>query len=168
MTEHDEDIHKALLYVTGLCARAEMCEQEIREKLRRRKLDTRDADRIVGYLTENNYVNEQRYASAYVRMKLRQGDWGPWKIRQGLMGKGLDTSVIRAAMAEVQADQYEENALAAARRKAARLDLDDVSDRQKLYRFLCSRGYESATIGRVMHTLGTEVAQADTDDPWEE
>lgn len=168
MTERDDEAHKALLYVAGLCARAEMCEQEIREKLRRRQLDARDVGHILRYLTENNYINEQRYASAYVRMKLRQGGWGPWKIRQGLVGKGLDSNVIRAAMAEVQAEQYEENALAAARRKAARLDLADVSDRQKLYRFLCSRGYESATIGRVMHTLGAEAAEADSDDPWEE
>lgn len=168
MTEHDEEVHKALLYVAGLCARAEMCSQEVREKLRRRQIDARDVDRIVGYLTENNYINEERYASAYVRMKLRQGGWGPWKIRQGLVGKGLDASVIRAAMAEVQPEQYEENALAAGRRKAAGLDLSDVSSRQKLYRFLCSRGYESGTIGRVMHTLGVEAQETDSQDPWEE
>lgn len=168
MTEQKGKAYKALLYVAGLCARAEMCEQEVREKLRRRQITSADADNIVRYLTDNNYINADRYARAYVRMKVRQGNWGPWKIRQGLAGKGLDIEVIRAAMEEADAVQYEENALAAARRKAARLDLNNSADRQKLYRFMTSRGYDSSTISYVMQSLGTEVSgDDDTDDLWE-
>lgn len=168
MVEKQSEAYKALLYVAGLCARAEMCEQEVREKLRRRQITPSDADRIVRYLTENRYIDEERYARAYVRMKVRQGSWGPWKIRQGLVGKGIDAAVIRAAMEQADAARYEENALAAARRKADRLDLTLSADRQKLYRFMSSRGYESATIARVMQRLGAETSDADdADEEWE-
>lgn len=157
---------KALVYAAGLCVRSEQCEHDIRVRLQRRGVTDGEADRIVEYLKEHRYLSDERYARAFVRTKSRLSGWGPWKIQRALAARRIETSVIRCAMEEVDADRCEDNAEAAARRKARGLDLADRGDRARLYRFLYSRGYGSGTIGRVMARLGAEQMEED-DDIWE-
>ena len=89
-------------------------------------------------------------------MKLRQGNWGPRKIRQALLAKGIADVMIRKAMEQSDDDAHCANAYKAALRKAKGLNMAQAADRQKVYRFLMSRGYQGETITRVMSRLGAE------------
>lgn len=154
--QRHEAARKALVYAAGLCVRAEQCESDIRLKLRLRELPEADINSIIAYLTQHNYLSDERYARAYVRTKSRLSGWGPWKVRRALAAKGIDNETINTAMQEADAQRYEDNALSAAQRKARQLDLRDRTDRMRLYRFLSSRGYEKGTISRVMTILSTD------------
>ena len=51
-------------------------------------------------LADDNFINEERFARAYVRGKFRINGWGRLKIKNGLRAKGVDENLIRTALTE--------------------------------------------------------------------
>lgn len=155
MTDSDREnfLHKALLYAAGSCARSEQCEADIRLKLLRKGLSEGEAQQIIEYLKEHNYLNETRYAQAYARSKSRLSGWGPWKIKNALALKGISHEVILEAVQQIDSEVFARNALEAAQRKSKKLNLDNAADRARIYRLLSSRGFDSDIINRTLAAL---------------
>ena len=135
-----------LVKMAGLCAGAEQCSADIRSKILRQGFSVEKAEEMIGYLQRNRYLDDSRYARAYASDKVRFAGWGRMKIRMGLKAKGMPDSVIAQALGYISEEDYAEalNKVLAARARS--LDLADVKDRQKLYRHLASRGFESNLI----------------------
>lgn len=135
-----------LVKMAGLCAGAEQCTSDIYGKVIKKGFSNEVADRIVGYLVQNKYIDDSRYARAYAADKVKFAGWGRGKIRMMLKAKRIPESVVTQGLEYIDDKDYEEvlNKVLAA--KARSLDLADVKDRQKLYRHLASRGFESALI----------------------
>ena len=66
----------ALSRLANLCAKAEYCVSDIRQKMARWDLPEGAEDRIVHRLLNERYIDEQRYACAFVRSKFRFNRWG--------------------------------------------------------------------------------------------
>lgn len=135
-----------LVKMAGLCAGAEQCSSDIYDKVIKKGFSQDVADRIVGYLVKNKYIDDSRYARAYAADKVRFSGWGKIKIRMMLRAKKMSDSIISQALEYVDAKDYEESLAKVLVAKARSLDLSDVKDRQKLYRHLASRGFEASLI----------------------
>ncbi len=153
----------ARLKMADLCARAEHCEHEIREKLFKQGLSSSDIDRLIDFLIENRFIDNSRYAAGFARDKVRFSRWGRNKVRQALALKRIPSATIREALEEIGEDDYLEALHRAAIAKARGLSLDDYDDRAKLYRHLLSRGFESALISSEIVRLRKEQKDADND-----
>ena len=147
------DPEKLRLRMAGLCSRSEQCTSDIRLKLRKAGLSTSKADEIIDFLTENKFLSDQRYARAYASYKVRFSAWGRLKIRAYLAQKRISSDLISEALDAIDENDYAEALDRAARAKAAALDPDNPADRQKIYRHLLSRGFESSLISRKIETL---------------
>jgi regulatory protein len=77
------------------CAYQERSQQEVRDKLYEWDLKPAEVENIIIRLIENNYVNEERFAKAYVRGKFNQKGWGRIKIKQGLKQKRVPDGLIK-------------------------------------------------------------------------
>ena len=78
-----------------LCSKAEYCEADVYKKaLKYMDSDAEAAARITRSLVEERYVDDLRYAGAYVREKANIQGWGPVKIRFQLRAKGVNDAVI--------------------------------------------------------------------------
>ena len=77
MTEQE-----AYLQLAALCAQAEHCQQEMRDKMRRWELDETVQNRIIDRLIKERYVDDERYARAFVKDKIRYNKWGRRKVQQ--------------------------------------------------------------------------------------
>lgn len=135
-----------LVKMAGLCANAEQCTADIRQKILKQGFSTEEAEKMISYLCANRYIDEARYSRAYAVDKVRFSGWGNMKVKMGLRGKGMSDAIISQALDYIPEKEYEyalEKVLSA---KARALDLKDVKDRQKLYRHLASRGFESQLI----------------------
>lgn len=146
----------AQLRMADLCARAEHCEHEIREKLRRLGLSYRDIEEIIDNLIEERFIDDSRFAKSFARDKMKFSGWGRLKIRQGLLLKRLDLEDIDDALDSLDEDEYEEVLERVARSKAKSLDLTEHDDRVKLYRALLSRGFESGYVSDMVKSLSQE------------
>lgn len=135
-----------LVKMAGLCAGAEQCSSDIYDKVIKKGFSHDAADGIIGYLVKNKYIDDARYARAYAADKVRFSGWGKIKIQMYLKAKKMPDAIISQALEYVDAKDYEESMTKVLAAKARTLDLTDVKERQKLYRHLASRGFETSLI----------------------
>lgn len=148
--KRDVTPEEMLVRMAGLCAGAEQCSADVREKILKKGFSSDDADKMIGYLTRHKYIDDSRYARAYAADKVRFSGWGRMKIRMHLRSKRLPDDVISQGLGYIDETDYLESLRKVLFSKAKGLELTEVSDRQKLFRHLASRGFESELIIREM------------------
>ena len=134
---------EALAKAANLCAKGEHCAADIREKLHQWGIDDYDADTIVEKLLDQGFINENRYAKAYIYDKYRFAKWGRIKIEQGLRQKQIPSSVIKPLMEEViDKEEYMQilRDLLNQKRKSLKEE-DEYQLKAKLSRFALQRGF---------------------------
>lgn len=132
-----------LVRLETLCSRSEQCEYELREKMRRKGLAPADIESVLESLRSRRYVDDMRFAHAYVRDKYRFSAWGRRKIELGLRAKRIDAAIIREALSEIESEVYAENLRHILLRKvASSSDAGTYEGRTKVFRHAVSRGYE--------------------------
>ncbi len=92
--------------LSALCARAEHCQWEMLEKMRQWGVDEETQARVMERLVNERYVDDRRYAEAFVRDKVRYNQWGRRKVEQALWLKHIDGDVARQALDAIDDDEY--------------------------------------------------------------
>jgi len=142
---YDLDIarHKIQAY----CAYQERCHQEVVKKLKSWGLIPEAIDLLIMELMQANFLNEERYSRAFARGKFRIKKWGKVKIRTALKSKNIFQKCIDLAMEEIEDEAYLCTLLSVLKNKSDRLNESDPYRRkEKLTRYLLSRGYEYSII----------------------
>ncbi len=143
-----------------LCSRFEKCTSEIREKLLIWGLSEEDAEPVVKKLVSEKYIDDERFARAYVKDKFRFNHWGKQKIVHMLRSKNVDPEILELALEEIQDDNYAENLLKLLTDKARSIKAKDKYDkRNKLMRFALSRGFESGIVMKIIRKLEVETPE---------
>ena len=139
----DEILYK----LAAKCSVSEQCLSDIEAKLSRYDLTEEERTRILRHLVEEKYVDDRRYAEAYVKDKYRFNKWGRIKIAQGLRMKGIDNETIKSAMEAIEEEEYQEilRDLIKAKRRSTR-GASEYEINGKLIRFATGRGFEFAAI----------------------
>ena len=137
MTEQE-----AFLQLAALCAQAEHCEQEMRDKLKRWGFDESVQNRIIERLIRERYIDNERYARAFVKDKIRYNKWGRRKVQQALWLKRIDKDIQQRVLDEIDNQEYLNvlRPLLKQKRKTVRAESDYELNR-KLVRFALGRGF---------------------------
>lgn len=133
---------EAYLQLAALCAQAEHCEQEMRDKMKRWELDEMVQSHVINRLTEERYIDNERYARAFVKDKIRYNKWGRRKVQQALWMKRIDTDIQQRVLDEIDEKEYLDvlRPLLKQKRKSIKAE-NDYELNQKLVRFALSRGF---------------------------
>jgi regulatory protein len=138
-----------------LCSRSEKCTSEIQEKLKQWGLPAEDFDPVIEQLIAEKYLNDERFARAYVKDKFRFNHWGKQKIEYMLRAKKISQEILELAFEEIVEEDYSENLLKLIADKAQSIKAKDKYDkRNKLMRFAMGRGFESNKIYTAFKELG--------------
>ncbi|MBR5102152.1 MAG: regulatory protein RecX [Muribaculaceae bacterium] len=133
----------ALTRAQNLCARCEQAPAAIRTKMLSWGLSKRDADALVDQLTADGFLNEQRYARAFVHDKFLYNHWGRNKIAFELKRNGIDSETIASAMLAIDDDEYRDTIARIITDRARSLSgKTPLQVRASLARFAASRGIE--------------------------
>ena len=92
-TEND-----AYLTLAALCAQAEHCQYEMLEKMRRWELQEEEQARVMQRLVSERYVDDERYARAFVKDKVRYNKWGKHSGKNISMTISANVSLTRLTM----------------------------------------------------------------------
>jgi len=135
-----------------MLTRREHCEAEVRHKLAARDFDEIAIDTAVEELKNYGYLSDARYAEMFLRSRMQRGE-ALWMAAARARQKGVDESALQAAVEEAEAGF---DALDACRellnsRDPQRLRRKDERVWQRHARFLRNRGYDAATILRVLN-----------------
>lgn len=139
--------HQAKLKAESYCAYQERAQQEVRDKLYEWGLHQDDVENIIVELISANFLNEERFAKAFVLGKFRMKSWGIIKIKQHLKAKRVSEPLIKIALREIDLDEYEQRLEELIVKKigtsTGKLSL---AEKAKMVRYLQSKGYESHLI----------------------
>ena len=137
------NFEQGLQRAAGLCCQSEHCVADITEKLLRWGVSREDSDRIIDRLIDEKYIDESRYALAYVRDKVRFSHWGRVKIKSMLRMLRVSEQDISNAFDSFDEDEYLavlEGVIETKRRSLP--EADSYASRVKLIRFALQRGFE--------------------------
>ena len=142
----------AYLTLAALCAQAEHCQYEMLEKMRRWELPEDAQARVMQRLVSERYVDDERYARAFVKDKVRYNKWGRRKVEQALWQKHIDEDIRQQVLDEVDDDEYLSvlKPLLQQKRRSTKA-ANDYELNQKLMRFAVSRGFTFDIIRQCLH-----------------
>ena len=160
MTEQE-----AYLQLAALCAQAEHCQQEMRDKMRRWELDDATQNRIIARLVKERYVDDERYARAFVKDKIRYNKWGRRKVQQALWQKHIDAEIQQRVLDEIDEKEYLDilRPLLKQKRKSIKAE-SDYGLNQKLVRFALGRGFGFDIIRQCLNVDDIDIEDIDDDE----
>ena len=125
------------------CSLSEHCIQKVREKLIQWETPKEFIQPIIDRLVEEDYINEERFARAFVKDKFRFNHWGRIKITTHLRALSISSDIITKAMEEIGEDEYAEilDEIVKKKRRSIK-NGTDYEIRAKLLRHALSRGFE--------------------------
>ena len=155
--KNKQEVKEVLLQMCSYCASAERCCSDIQKKLDKKELSVDEQEYILHFLINENFLNEERYAKAYVHDKYKFSKWGKRKIAQNLYVKSVEPKAIEAGLARIDKDEYLANlkSILVAKQRTIRAK-NDYEMKQKLARFALGRGFDYADIARFLPDLEGE------------
>ena len=151
-----EELFKiALSKAMAICSRQELCCEDIRNKLLLWGMGNNDTGKIIEILQNENFINESRYAAAFVRDKFKYNKWGKVKIAAHLKSKKIASDIITNALDSIDHDQYINllRGLIENHKKTVR-DKNQYDLKAKLLRYGLSKGFESSLLYDILNEMG--------------
>ena len=130
------------------------------EKMKRWELSEEAQARVMAQLIEERYVDDRRYARAFVKDKICYNKWGRRKVQQGLWMKRIDKEIQDEVLDEIDEKEYLDvlKPLLKQKRKSIKAN-SDYELNQKLVRFAYGRGFTFDIIRQCL-----DVSDIDEDD----
>ena len=141
----------AYLQLAQLCARSEHCQHDMLQKMRKWGMTDEAQARVMQRLISERYVDDERFARAFVHDKIRYNKWGRRKVEQALWMKHIDDAVREQVLSEVDDDEYISILRPLLKQKRRSLKAQsDYELNQKLVKFALSRGFTFDIIRQCM------------------
>ncbi|WP_017258604.1 regulatory protein RecX [Pedobacter arcticus] len=143
----------ALKKAEAYCAYQERSQYEVRGKLISLGARGLELENVITTLIETNFLNEERFATAYAKGKLRIKSWGRRKIADGLKFKQVSAPLIKKALKNLDEDEYLEKLKDLLDKKRPSIkEKQAYKLNYKLSQYAISRGFEPDL---VFYTLKT-------------
>lgn len=144
----------ALEKLKKYCAYQERAQSEVRKKAFSYGLSSEEAESVISDLIQENYLNEQRFAEAFVRGKYKFKRWGRKKLELELKARQVSPYCIKKGMAQIEPELYFSNLVYIAEKRLPLTKGKHPAEiRQKLFQHLLLKGYESHLIEEVIGDL---------------
>ncbi|MBR9845058.1 MAG: RecX family transcriptional regulator [Algicola sp.] len=129
------------------CAYQERCHKEVTQKLYEMRMIPEARDQIIVHLLQHNFLNEERFAKAFVRGKFRIKKWGKQRLQLELKRKDINNTIIAIALKEIDTEDYYTTFDALAEKKLDTIKESNLQKRRKkLADYLLYRGWESQMV----------------------
>lgn len=157
------DADKARRYAINALGRRALSAGELADRIRRRGHSSEVAAAVVGEMVDKRFIDDEAYGRSVIRAERSRRPAGPRLLRQKLMQKRLDRSLIDQLIRELEAEQdpvADARRLVDSRLRAPTFQrLDPAARQRRLWSQLARRGFAPETIRAAMEGLG------DADEP---
>lgn len=134
---------EAIQKLMALCSRKEYSTGEIKTKLEEWEVQEDLAAKVVATLIAEKFIDDNRYASAFINDKLKFSKWGKIKIQYSLRQKGVADELISEKLAETDKETYLGLLVEELRKKRKSIKApSDYELKGKLIQFATGRGFE--------------------------
>lgn len=139
--------------LSALCAMSELCCYDMQRKMRNWEMPEGARERVVEKLLKEHFIDEARYAHAFVRDKFRYNHWGKVRIQQELRLRNIAQLLIDDALQEniPQEDNISTLKDLIEKKRPTVKGRSQYEIKGKLIRFAVSKGF---SIDDVMKVVG--------------
>lgn len=140
-------------------------ERDLRRKMRERveagEEGWQKIDAVIAKLKELGYLNDERFAADFTRLRQENEKFGRRRVQQGLMQKGIAAGTANEALAKAY-DEVDETALARqyVERKRMRKP-EGEKEVARAMRRLVGAGFSTRAVWAVLRSWGAEVEEVD-------
>lgn len=128
--------------LAALCARSEHCQQEMLDKMRQWGVSDEDQAKVMARLIKEKYVDDERFAHAFVYDKIRYSKWGRRKVEQALWMKRIDEHISKSILDEMDDEEYLQILRPLLKQKSKSVTGRNEYERtMKLIKFALGRGF---------------------------
>lgn len=136
------------------CAYQERCVKDVSDKLKTFDIPEEEKVKILEYLLDNRFVNNERFATSFVRGKINQSGWGVNKIRFHLIQKGIDKELIDEALGQTDEEVYRQRLIDILKTKAKTVKAaTEYEKKRKLAAYAMQKGFEGNLVWEVLKDL---------------
>ena len=147
-------LEEALVKLQKYCSYQDRCHKEVAQKLKEMQMISQASEQIILKLIEGNFLNEERFALAYVRGKFRIKKWGKRRLVSELKQRQISKYIINKAINQISEDDCKATFEALAERKATSiLGSSKLKKKKKLADYLLYRGWESHLVYEKVNQL---------------
>ncbi len=138
------DYDKGLARAMRHCSTREVAAADMVALLTRWGVTDNNSEAIIARLIKDRFIDDERYARAYVNDKIRFGKWGRRKIEAALIAKRIDKGVIGRVISElIEPEDMARKVFEEIKKKSLTVKSRDRYElKGKLMRFALSRGFE--------------------------
>ena len=155
-------VEQALSVLRRQCARMERSEFDVRRSMMRWQMTADEVQQVVDKLVDERFVDNARYADAFVRDKLRFSGWGRRRIVNALRTKQISLEVISSLEHYFVDEEDSERLTEMLEKKARQVKARNAYDlRDKLVRFGLYRGFELEKLLPIAIRISTEKFSCD-------
>ena len=157
---------QALESLMRLCARAERSSGDALRLMNGWEVPVTERKEVLQRLIRERYIDDERYAEAFVREKTNLSAWGEYKIRISLRRKGIADEIINRALAQLSPEQNKERLIQRLQRKAKSIKYDTTYQlKTKLIRYGASLGFAMEEViestNEVIRTLNQNIEECE-------
>lgn len=140
--------------ISRYCLYQERSHKEVRNKLYELGCTTPEVEENISELIQKDMLNEERYARAIARGKFRMKQWGKRKIIEQLKFQQVSEYCIKKGLSEIDESEYFDTAKKLAEKKLGEIKGGkEYIRKQKVYRYLTQKGYESQVINSALNEI---------------
>jgi len=149
--EKTYSVDEATRLLENYCVYRERCHKEIEQKLYDLKMIPEAKEKILLHLMQHNFLNEERFAKAFVRGKFNIKKWGKIKITNELKFRNISAYNIKSALKEIDQNDYLTSLQQLADKKLPLIkESNSYKKSQKLSTYLISKGYENNLVYEIV------------------
>lgn len=149
MTEEE-----AFIALSRVCARAEHCLADMKRKMYKWEMEDDARKNVLKRLVKEDFINENRYAKAFVREKFLFNHWGMMKIVHELQIRHISDEDIEEAKGEVSEEEnLDELRKLIENKRSSVKGKSDYEIRAKLFRYAYSKGFDIDDINAVLDDM---------------
>ena len=128
---------------------------ELAQYLKKKEYSHPMIQQTLDYLTELDYINDQRFALQWSQFKINKNKIGKSRLHMELSGKGIDKAIIETTLNAIYEDNPEKDlAEQCARKKWVSLKgVEKEKKKQRLVQFMQRKGFSSDIIYQSLKTL---------------
>ena len=143
MKNKKEELSEIRNKVFKYLARREHSRYELYKKLNRKDYDRSNINKILDELEDKDYINDERFATSWIKNRLRLKPRGPRLIKKEMAQKGVSKSLQDRLIFELVTEEKKLEMAEYLSKKWLRKKRNKENLDRKLYRYLSNKGFGS-------------------------
>lgn len=130
--------------------------KELKQKLKLKKYNENIIEEVTANLLQSDYLNDEKFAEQFIKDKTTLKRMGSSKIKIELIKRGIPKEIILEKLKSISGDESYNNCMQLAQKKINSLrnrKKEIKQEKNKVYSFLLSKGYEAELISNVLNKL---------------